>query len=178
MQRILTGLTVLNLLLLAAAFWLGLHAEPREAVAATVEASRIQALNAAFHRHFLVGLLAGIATLLVHSIVMTYFIGTGRWVKEAVARWRLDPALERATRKLKARCFPFAFFSMVLIIVTTILGAACDNGSVPSWVHLSAALVAVGFNLVSYFFEYAAVERNVALLQQVVRAASAQQQHG
>ena len=175
MQRILTGLTVLNLLLLAVAFWLGLAAEPRSAVATASEAARAEALNDAFHRHFLVGLLAGICTLLVHSIVMTYFIGTGRWVKEAVTRWQLDPAFDRATRKLKARSFPFAFFSMVFIIVTTILGAACDNGSAPSWLHLSAAIVTIGFNVVSYFFEYAAVEQNVALLSRVVAAASQHQ---
>ena len=176
MQRILIGLAVLNTVLLVLASWLGLATEPRAAVEALVSrAEAATALNRAFHRHFLVALIAGVSTLLVHSIVMTYFIGTGRWVKEAVARWALDEQFNRATRRLKAMAFPFAFFSIVLLLATTVLGAACDTGKAPSGLHLAAALVTLGFNLLSYVVEYRAVVRNVSLLHRVAEAASAQQ---
>ena len=39
--------------------------------------------------HFCLGLFTSIAILLVHSIIFTYFLGTGRWVKEVGIAYRL-----------------------------------------------------------------------------------------
>jgi len=182
-QRILVALAIINTACLLTAAVLGTWVEPRVQLAAHWEGQAItekQAaeLNRPFFRHFVAGICAGVTTLLTHSIVMTYFIGTGRWVKEAVEKWALDAVYERRTRKLKARSFPFAFFSMVLVIATTILGGATDTGMVPGWTHLTAALVTILFNLISYYFEYAAVSDNVRLLDEVVAAARRSAQPG
>src|SRR5437773_1347973 len=69
--------------------------------------------------HFLVGLSAALFTLLVHCIIFTYFLGTGRWVKEVALAYQLpDESLPRLTRELKRRTFPPALFAMLFAIGT------------------------------------------------------------
>jgi hypothetical protein len=42
--------------------------------------------------HFLTGLMAALAVVLVESVVVTYFIGTSRWCKEVVETYNLNTA--------------------------------------------------------------------------------------
>ena len=52
--------------------------------------------------HFSLGLLSAITTLLVHCAIFTYFLGTGRWVKEVAIAYRIpDEPLPKLTRELK-----------------------------------------------------------------------------
>ena len=61
--------------------------------------------------HFHLGLWTTIGILLVHCIIFTYFLGTGRWVKEVTLAYRMpDEPLHKTTRKLKRATFPPAFF--------------------------------------------------------------------
>src|SRR5580765_6042450 len=74
--------------------------------------------------HFCLGLFSAIAILLVHSIIFTYFLGTGRWVKEVGIAYRLpDDLLPKLTRELKREAFPAALFSMLIGIATAAAGA-------------------------------------------------------
>src|SRR5438477_6683235 len=68
--------------------------------------------------HFCLGLFTAIGILLVHSIIFTYFLGTGRWVKEVGIAYKLpDEPLLKLTRELKRETFPPALFSMLIGIV-------------------------------------------------------------
>ena len=67
--------------------------------------------------------------MLVNSIVMTYFIGTGRWCKEVIDTYSLDLLLLRRSFKLKRRCFPVAVGSMLTLLVIIALGGAADPGA-------------------------------------------------
>jgi hypothetical protein len=64
--------------------------------------------------HFLLGLTATMATLLVHSIVYTYLLGTGKWVREVVRVYRLPDWVEGMAIRNKRRTFPFALWGMLL----------------------------------------------------------------
>src|SRR5579862_6274904 len=67
--------------------------------------------------HFHLGLWTTIGILLVHCIIFTYFLGTGRWVKEVTLAYRLpDEPLHKTTRELKRATFPPALFSMLIAI--------------------------------------------------------------
>lgn len=79
--------------------------------------------------HRLSGIGAGLGIVLVNSIVMTYFIGTGRWCKEVVDTYTLDMLLVRRSGKLKRRCFPVAVASMLLVLAIIALGGAADPGA-------------------------------------------------
>src|SRR5262245_17369363 len=70
-----------------------------------------------FHVHFLCGLFASVATLLVHCLIFTYLLGTGRWVREVTLAYDLpDAPLYKTTRELKRRAFPPALFAMLATI--------------------------------------------------------------
>ena len=88
MHRIFLGLAVTSGTLLVVSLALGL-----------VAAGQGGGTGHTWHDiHFLLGLLTVLAGLLVHSIVFTYFLGTGKWVKEVVRVYRLPDWIEAHVR--------------------------------------------------------------------------------
>jgi hypothetical protein len=121
--------------------------------------------------HFLMGLLTALATLLVHSIVFTYFLGTGKWVKEVVRVYQLPEWVSSQATKNKRRVFPFEFCGMMLIGATAWLGGAADtiraaNSTYALW-HLGVASVTLAFNLGAFAFEYVSIVAQARLLLEV-----------
>src|SRR5439155_13876953 len=56
--------------------------------------------------HFYLGLGTALGILLVHCLIFTYFLGTGRWVKEVGLAYSLpDGGLPKTTRELKRSTF-------------------------------------------------------------------------
>src|SRR5713226_2281106 len=103
MTRIFLTLASLNALGLLASFLLGVTSMLRDGVK--------NPSDPIYQIHFLVGLFTAIATLLVHCIIFTSFLGTGRWVKEVGLAYSLpDANYPRTTRELKRTVFPPALF--------------------------------------------------------------------
>src|SRR5262245_47917072 len=87
--------------------------------------------------HFVVGLFTVVFTLLVHCLIFTYFLGTGRWVKEVARAYSLpDEPLPRQTRELKRIAFPPALFAMLTAIAAAAAGAGAQLTVWPWWIHL------------------------------------------
>lgn len=121
--------------------------------------------------HFLLSLLTVMGTLLVHSIVFTYFLGTGKWVKEVVRVYELPEWVWAQAVKNKRRAFPFELLSMLLIGAAAWLGAAADtreamNATWAAW-HLGISAAAIAFNLGSFVVEYASIVAQARLLLEV-----------
>lgn len=158
MHRIFLGLAVTVGTLLTASFVLGLLASGEDRAVAH------------FWRdvHFLVALVATMATLLAHSIVFTYLLGTGKWVKEVVRVYELPEWVDGQAIRNKRRAFPFELLGMALVGVAAWLGAAVDTraGFNPLW-HLGLAGVALTFNLGAFVVEYAAIIAQARLLLEV-----------
>lgn len=118
--------------------------------------------------HLLFSLLTIVALLGVHSIVYTYFIATVKWTKEVAKAYQLpDWMVGQATRN-KKRVFRFIMGSITAVAATAWLGAAVDTRSAAygPW-HLGVAFAALGFNLVSFVVEYAAIVAHHRLLAEV-----------
>src|SRR5205085_3744677 len=100
--------------------------------------------------HFWLGLSAVLVTLLVHCLIFTYFLGTGRWVKEVALAYRLpDEPLPRLTRELKRQTFPVALAAMLVTIATSAAGAGVQL-RLPGWpwqLHLGLAVATLLVNL-------------------------------
>jgi len=121
--------------------------------------------------HFLMGLLTVMLALLAHSIVFTYFLGTGKWVKEVVRVYGLPDWVWSQAVKNKRRTFPFVFWSMMLVGATAWLGAATDtrrelNSTYAAW-HLGIASAALAFNLGAFAVEYVSIVAQARLLLEV-----------
>lgn len=84
-------------------------------------------------------------SLFSQSMVLFYFIGTGKLVKEEIASY---PEAERravlaALRRFKAKTSPPATFALLSAIAVFVLGGAVHTSALPPWTHLTAALLAV-----------------------------------
>ena len=152
MVRIFTTLAVFAVLLMGATLCLGLYLgdihnvrDPDKLHVATV--------------HRLMGVASAIVVVLVNSIVVTYFIGTGRWCKEVSEPYELDPQYVRRSVTLKRRTFPWALMSMLAVVGVGALGAAADPATgrpgTESWVniHLLGAMAGLVFIAVSFYFQ-------------------------
>jgi hypothetical protein len=173
MDRIFTSLAsfTILLMLIAVAVGLVLHgANPRDVESA--------AALSWYRIHFMVGVGVGLAVVLVHSIVMTYFIGTGRWCKEVVETYSLDRGLVLRGNHLKRRAFPYALVNMLLVVGVLALGGAADpSGNLQteppgglSWAqwHLVAAVAALAVIMAGSIAEWRAIRDNQRLIQQVM----------
>jgi hypothetical protein len=129
--------------------------------------------NEIYIYHFVLGLCTSLVILLVHCIIFTYFLGTGRWVKEVTLAYRLpDEPWHKTTRELKRATFPPALFSMLIAIATAAAGAGAQLRvqGWPWWLHAVLAVLTILINLWAFGVEY----RNVTLNAQVIQGVLAE----
>lgn len=204
MSRIFISLTVVAVGLLAAAIFLGLNVgeyneQYQEFVSVTKELrslqrkrqmdspeaaawidksaalkDQLQPLRKKAKLHMMVGLLAGLVSLLVNSIAITYFIGTNRWCKEVVGAYHLDTSYIVQTNRLKRLTFPWALLGMLTILVIAALGASSDPGTLSpttaTWVprHFWAAMLGVSFIAISFMIQVTNISANSELVDKIV----------
>jgi hypothetical protein len=161
MTRIFVTLAAINSLGLAASVLFGIISFWRGAAE--------NGLDPMYEVHYLVGLFTAIGTLLVHCIIFTYFLGTGRWVKEVGLAYSLpDDPWPKVTRELKRATFPPALFAMLITIATAAAGTANQLKVWPWWVHGSLALVTLLINGWAFVVEYRNVTTNNGVIEAVL----------
>jgi hypothetical protein len=173
MPRILLTLAAVAVLVLAITFGVGL------AVGAQ-EAPRIPGVRGWMPLHLLLGVASALAVVFVHSLAVTYFIGTTRWCKEVSETYSLETELARESTRLKRRSFPWSLSAMLVIVGVISLGAASDPATgrrnLEPWAtaHLWAA--ALGFIYVAWSFyatwnnvaaQHALIERIVETVRRI-----------
>ena len=120
--------------------------------------------------HFCLGLFTANCILLVHSIIFTYFLGTGRWVKEVGIAYRLpDEPLPKLTRELKREAFPPALFAMLIGIATAAAGAGRQLQEWHWSIHMLLAFATLGINLWAFAVEYRCVSTNAGVIDAVLQ---------
>lgn len=160
MTRIFTFLAWLNGTALAATYVVGIVSKLRDAA---------QHNDPWYLAHFTLGLFTAMGTLLVHCLIFTYFLGTGRWVKEVTLAYGLpDEPWHKETRELKRRTFPPALFAMLIVIATSAAGAGAQLREWPWYVHFTLATVTLLLNLWAFRVEYRNVTANSAVLDELL----------
>lgn len=169
MSRILTTLASFSVVLMAAAFMIGLsigdlYHQP------TLETRHWATV------HRLTGLAAALVVVLVESIIVTYFIGTSRWCKEVAETYGLDVASVRASNRLKRRAFAVSLFGMMIVLGIIVLGAAADPATgrpnTAAWTiyHLVGSVVGITLIVGTYFFAWQYIVEHHAIIRQMVDA--------
>ena len=102
--------------------------EPLAAADADALRARLMAAKGYVRWHILFGILAAVATVLVQSVGVTYFIGTGRWCKEVVETYELDEDWVKRSNRTKRASFPWAMLGMSTVLAIAAFGAAADPG--------------------------------------------------
>jgi len=124
--------------------------------------------------HRLSGVATALAVVLVHSIVITYFIGTSRWVKEVSEAYSLGTPLIIRANALKRRTFPWAVMGMLAVVGVVALGGAADPATGQEntihWVtpHLIGALVGMAFIAWTFFVEWNNIHANHQVIADVL----------
>ncbi len=122
-------------------------------------------------RHVLYAIPAVLLSLFSQSMVLFYFIGTGRLVKdetEAFAPERRQVIL-KALRRFKAKTSPPATFSMMAAIFVFVVGgwvhtAAPATRPFAHQAHLWGSVLALGLHLWALFAEYPVFVENTRLM--------------
>ena len=132
--------------------------------------------------HLLAGMLASFLLIFTHVLIIFYLIGTGIDIREAVEADEVHAKKYiTLTRRLKKRVFPWACFSILLIIVAALLGAEVHSrlisvptgGSLPLrqvggwWFHLVFVLLALGVNSIALVVEFRAVSLNRRAIEEI-----------
>lgn len=115
--------------------------------------------------HFLFALAASAFTLFVHAVVLTYFMGTGRWIQETSEAYGFAGAAREANMKLKYRALPGMMLCLGLVLVTGAFGAIADPGSNTQMehsvtIHFSLAISTIVANFLINIVQYTAIVRN------------------
>jgi hypothetical protein len=105
-------------------------------------------------------------SLFSQSMVIFYFIGTGKLVKEEAASY---PEAERravlaALRRFKAKTSPPATFALLSAIAVFVLGGAVHTSALPPWTHLAASLSAVAIHSWALVAEWKTFAENHRLM--------------
>jgi len=169
-KRIFATLALVSTLLLLTALMLGLGiGDP---------ADRSEAVQTAVQHHFLTAMAALVFATLVHAIVLTYFMGTGRWIEETVRVYHLDDRWLTESQSLKYRTLMLMGLALLMLIVTGGIGAAVDPASTVDFrslagipgdtIHFLVAATTVGVNLVVNLWEFQAITRNSNLITGVL----------
>ena len=144
---------------------------------------------ASISHHLLAGMLAAFLIIFTHVLIIFYLIGSGLDIREAVeGKEEQAGKYISLTRRLKKQVFPWACFSILLIIVAALLGAEVHSRLIPGrgagegaemplrqiggwWVHLAFVLLALAVNLVAFAAEFRAVSRNRKAIEEINSAA-------
>jgi hypothetical protein len=123
--------------------------------------------GAALGQHISIGIFSTMITLLAHSMMMFYFLGKAKAVREAAAEGGLSSDFERRIAVARAPVFSMATIAMVATMVTALLGASVDTGVVPSWVHSGAAIAALLANVRAVQLEIRALTESARVVTEV-----------
>ena len=91
--------------------------------------------------HILLGLTASMLGMFGLVGAMFYLITTGAAVREAVVEHNLSSELYQRTRTLKKDTFPWCMGAILVMLVTTVLGAGVQVEKIPGYVHLILSII-------------------------------------
>ena len=127
-----------------------------------------------FRVHMLLGVGTSLTIILVNCVAVTYFVGTGRWCREVVETYQLEPALAAQSQRLKRRSFPWATLGIVTALSISALGAAADPGNTVTtaewWItpHLVAALAGFLLIAVAFYIQWANIGEHHGVIDEIV----------
>jgi hypothetical protein len=128
--------------------------------------------------HRLLGIGTALVVILVNSIVVTYFIGTGRWCREVSETYELDPKFVDDSIALKRRAIPWSVLGTAAVIVTVALGGSADPVATgrldrsPVWAeaHLIAAVTTVALVAICFYIQWVKVSDNAIIIERILEA--------
>jgi hypothetical protein len=123
--------------------------------------------NGMLGQHISIGIFTTMITLFAHSMMMFYFLGKGKAVREAAAEGGLSREYERRIAIARKPVFSIATLAMFATIVTALAGASVDTGVLPSGVHGMLAYTCLALNLFALRVEIVALTESRRVVEEV-----------
>ena len=98
-------------------------------------------------QHISIGIFSTMITLLAHSMMMFYFLGKTKAVREAAAEGGLSKEYERRIALARKPVFSIGLLAMMATMITALVGASVDTGVLPSGIHAVLAYSCLALNL-------------------------------
>ena len=80
-------------------------------------------------------LLCAIVYFLTETMIIFFFIATGKEIKEYFNEELAEQHHHEQSKQIKRKVFPSTVINIFLVMVTFIIGGAVDTGILPSWIH-------------------------------------------
>jgi len=119
--------------------------------------------------HILYALATVVLGLFSQSMTMFFFIGTGKEIKDQARGEEDEDAVVRETKLYKAKVFPAAFYAMIVLMVTFILGGGVHRGQIPPWIHVLLWIATLVMYARAYWIEIRAMNRNADLMERFLK---------
>jgi hypothetical protein len=120
-------------------------------------------------RHIGFGFFSSLIILLAHSMMMFYFIGKGKAVKDAMAEGNVTGDYYRRIAAARKPVFSIGSLAMAVTMVAAILGGGVDTGVLPPMVHAMIAYGAIASNLAALKVELDALGSSSRVVDEVNR---------
>jgi hypothetical protein len=120
-------------------------------------------------RHTTASIFATMLTLLTHSMMMFYFIGKGKAIREAVTENNLSREFVVEISRARKPVFSIATFAMLLTITAGLVGGGVDVGSLPAGLHQVLAWSAVAANVAAVRIEMRAMATGSRIVAEIDR---------
>jgi hypothetical protein len=136
-------------------------------IAAAIYLGVAAASQAALAQHISIGIFSTMITLFTHSMMMFYFLGKGKAVREAAAEGGLSTEFERRIAVARKPVFSLALYAMMATMVTALVGASVDTRVLPSGVHALLAYACLALNLAAVRAEIKALTESSRVVAEV-----------
>ncbi|HVT01822.1 MAG TPA: hypothetical protein VHL58_00430 [Thermoanaerobaculia bacterium] len=132
--------------------------------------------RAAVGTHIVIALGTVIIGLFSQSMTMFFFIGTGKEIKDKAKGSGDEADVVGRTKSFKSRVFPAAFYSMMVIMATFILGGGVHRAMIVHqvgsmswiayiWIHRFMTIASIAIFAWAYVVEIKAMEENNRLME-------------
>jgi hypothetical protein len=117
--------------------------------------------------HISIGIFSTMICLFSHSMLMFYFLGKGKAVREAAAEGGLSNEFENRIKRARKPVFSIGTYAMLLTIVTGLMGAGVDTRVLAAGVHGVIAYSCLALNLFALRIEISALGESSRVVAEV-----------
>jgi len=123
--------------------------------------------------HLLLGMTAGILTLLLQSLVIAIFAGAGKDTRLLTKDLKLDPAHYDRIKQIRNGLYPQTMYCCFLVLATAFVGAGVGQLGWMRYVHLAFAWGTCFYVLRTALLQYRGIRENSQILDAVNNQADA-----
>ena len=132
------------------------------------EPGEAESLGRLIPAHFVWGMVTGVIVCFLHSIVLVYFLGTGKAIKEQMELQNWDSTdHDHAKRVMSRAVFPTAS-GIVLVLITAISGGFTLIQALHPDLHMVIAVVAIGGQIPIFARQLSLIRENGQLMDRVI----------